>query len=420
MPTDTLFTVIANPKIDTHDFVSLFNPYFSTHACGFSIIDGCDESVLAPVLCDLSIKKIVLYRSNFLALIASEVVAANEQSQSNIDHLAFIHIPKTAGLSLHAVLESHFGKQASYRAGNVEERDQFLKTPSAGFRGYSYITGHLSLRELLDKGIDFASVAVVRNPLERLVSLLGYQRKSSLSEHKDLKFDRIESFVEHMTRTGQFNMQCWHLSGTHKFEDAVEMIHRHHIYVAPLEYYDDFLSTLSGLLGSQLENVRVNVTPKGDPITLTDSDRQLLEPLIGEDMKLVEYIKENYDRLKNDFIENSCSSFDAQTSCKLVFDRKIFEQRLLDYQSQYRSVLDVLNETNQHYLFMTYEELQTPALLRRVFQFLGLSPSLIKQVRTNSANCRNIISLFENPEEVRAYLSETGRLNWAYEGFMTW
>jgi len=232
---------------------------------------------------------------------------STEQSTNRLNSLVFIHIPKTAGLSLHHVLVKHFGKTNSIRIGNQEDRAWFLENPPEELKKYCYIAGHISQSEVLNKSINYPSIAIVRNPWERMVSLLRYFRTSNLPAHQNLKFDGFESFAEHYTRTGQFNMQCWHFSGTHKPDDSVEavaMINRCHMYVAPLEYYGDFLKTLSGLLGTRLENVYINVTPKGKPVTLTNADRRLLEPLIGEDLKLYEYVKENYESLKHSFIES--------------------------------------------------------------------------------------------------------------------
>ncbi|PKN13223.1 MAG: hypothetical protein CVU69_02665 [Deltaproteobacteria bacterium HGW-Deltaproteobacteria-4] len=110
----------------------------------------------------------------------------------------------------------------------------------------------------------------------------------------------------------------------------------------------------------------------------------------------------------------------ARTSAKAVFDRTQFEMRWRDYHSHYQKVVKVLNETNQVYLFMTYDDYINEGLFRRVFPFLGLAQPEQVQTRMKKMNSSDILSRFANPDEVRDYLTETGILHWAHEGFMIW
>jgi hypothetical protein len=91
-----------------------------------------------------------------------------------------------------------------------------------------------------------------------------------------------------------------------------------------------------------------------------------------------------------------------------------------DYQAHYRHVIEVLNETNQDYLFLTYEDYINESLFRRVFPFLGLSQPEVLQTRMKKMNASDILSRFTNPEDVNLYLREIGKQSWAYEGFMLW
>ncbi|MCD4743969.1 MAG: sulfotransferase domain-containing protein [Desulfobacteraceae bacterium] len=481
MPTDIQFAIIANPRTGTNHFIDLLNshPDISCHrevfhrdtvylldgthddllmkrnknplaflkelfassatkACGFKIFMDHDDSVLDAVLRDPKIKKIVLYRPNLLAVHSSAQIAVAEQRWidvidhpvATLDKLAFVHIPKTAGLSLHAVLEEHFGKASSIRFGNQEDRARFFELSSDALKKFDYITGHLSMKELHGKEVDFPAVAVVRDPLNRLVSMLQYYRKSNLSDHQSLKFDEVKKFAAHMQKTGQYNMQCWHLGGTHKFGDAVEMIHRKCLYVAPLEYYDDFLRTISELIGTQLKSIQRNVTPKDDSIQFKDKDYSLLEPLIGDDLKLVKYIKQNYKEIKENFIKKArlfsnnehaaCKYNFGKTKTKVTFNPIEFKKRILSYKKHYKYAIDLLNETNQDYLFVTYEDYNNESFFRRVFPFLMLGQPDLVQTRMKKMNSSDILSRYENPKEVRAYLQETDSLHWAHEGFMQW
>jgi hypothetical protein len=479
MPADTAFVIIANPFTGAKHFSDLLNAHqdischhevfhrdtvyllngahddlinkrnenpigflkqlynsCTTKACGFKIFMNQNEYVLDNVLRDKSIKKIVLYRPNLLATHWSSKIAEAEKYQTSETHtsaailnkLVFIHIPKTAGMSLHFVLEEHFGKNSSIRFGNQAQRAKFSNLGPEEFKKYDYITGHLSMAELIGKEIEFPSIAVVRDPLKRLLSMLQYLRTSDHPDHKNFNFNDVNSFAQYLKESGQFNMQCWQLCGKHTFEDAVDMIRRKCIYVAPLEYYDDFLKTISNLLKNELKNIRRNVTPKKDMIQLTDKDIAILSDYIEEDTKLVKYIHSNYMEIKNNFIayvKKHQNAFqdpikpNAQIK-KVPFDTNDFEECIKTYQKHYKDTIDLLNQTNQEYLFVNFEDYHNESIYRRVFPYLRLKqPDLHKTIK-EKINDSNIISRFTNPDEVRKYLSSTGRLHWANEGFMCW
>jgi hypothetical protein len=105
---------------------------------------------------------------------------------------------------------------------------------------------------------------------------------------------------------------------------------------------------------------------------------------------------------------------------KVIFDRQGFELHRRAYQLHYRYVIEVLNETNQNYLFLTYEDYLNESLFRRVFPFLELSQPHILHTRMKKMNTNDILSRFKNPDDVGAYLKEIGKENWAHEAFMLW
>lgn len=110
----------------------------------------------------------------------------------------------------------------------------------------------------------------------------------------------------------------------------------------------------------------------------------------------------------------------ARTSEKVLFDQGEFNRRWVVYQEYYKHVLDVLNETGQNYLLVTYEDFINESFFRRIFPFLGLSQPDILHTRMRKQNGSDILSRFLNPDEARAYIERIGRMNWANEGFMLW
>lgn len=222
----------------------------------------------------------------------------------NINKLSFVHIPKTAGLSLHAELEKYFGKEKSIRFGNQEKRALFLSMEPEQLKKYDYITGHVSIDELSQKGIHYPTISVLREPVRRLISLQNYLTNSNHEDHQGFSFNNIEQLLQDMLSKKAINLQCWHLSGRPSFELAVESIRKNNIFVVPLEYYQDLVDTLSDLLGTPLRNIQTNVTQYKTSVDADDPKYDLLDPIISDDKKLFTYVKKNYESLKQKFIQS--------------------------------------------------------------------------------------------------------------------
>ncbi len=227
-----------------------------------------------------------------------------DHSNCSINKLSFVHIPKTAGLSLHAELQKHFGKEKTIRFGDSEGRNLFLSIDPEQLKKYDYITGHINIEELSKKGIHYPTISVLRAPVSRLFSLQNYLTDSNHEDHQGFSFNDIEQLLQYMFSRKAFNMQCWHLGGRPSFELAVESIRKNNIFVVPLEYYQDLLETLSDLLGTPLRNLHRNVTQYKTSVDVDDLKHDLLDPIIGEDKKLFSYVKESYESLKQAFIQS--------------------------------------------------------------------------------------------------------------------
>jgi hypothetical protein len=222
----------------------------------------------------------------------------------NINKLSFIHIPKTAGLSLHAELVGYFGVENTIRIGSQEERALFFFMESEQLKNYAYIAGHISVKELSQKGIHYPTISVLREPVRRLVSLQHYLTNSDHKEHQGLNFNNIDQLLQEMFLKKTFNLQCWHLCGRPSFELALQSIRNNNLFVVPLEYYQDLLDTLSDLLGITLCNQCINVTQYKTPVDIDGLKNELLDLIIGDDKKLFSYVMQNYESLKQAFIQS--------------------------------------------------------------------------------------------------------------------
>ncbi|HEV7457997.1 MAG TPA: sulfotransferase family 2 domain-containing protein [Roseococcus sp.] len=98
-------------------------------------------------------------------------------SDAIIEHgrLIFLHIPKTAGTSLHDVLTGYF------RSDEIcpERRRDLSQKPQEYFEPYRFFSGHFTAESIARvPGRKFA-FTILRNPHERIVSLYYFWRRHS-------------------------------------------------------------------------------------------------------------------------------------------------------------------------------------------------------------------------------------------------
>ena len=110
----------------------------------------------------------------------------------------------------------------------------------------------------------------------------------------------------------------------------------------------------------------------------------------------------------------------SRTEKKALFNRGEFKLRWNAYQEHFKRAVEVLNDTGQDYLFVTYEDFMNESFFRRVFPFLGLAQPLRLLTRMKKMNANDILSRFSNPDDARSYIEEIGRQNWTHESFMLW
>ncbi|MFN8529325.1 MAG: sulfotransferase family 2 domain-containing protein [Anaerolineae bacterium] len=97
--------------------------------------------------------------------------------------LYFLHIPKTAGLTLRLILENLFGKQAIYPATFRYELPFY---PIRNIRDYQLYYGHLDYAFWEPYRDDLSAFSILRNPVQRVLSVYYHAARANADEERRL------------------------------------------------------------------------------------------------------------------------------------------------------------------------------------------------------------------------------------------
>lgn len=209
----------------------------------------------------------------------------------------FIHIPKTAGMSLYYALEKEYGKKNSRRWPARSELTDYYATTDKKLRKLRFISGHFRYAEFFEKDNSKRFVfAVLRNPLDRLVSVYRYLKSDPNHPRHSLV---IGKSLQQFLSTRPQSMQCLQISGTNDFTDTLGFIKKNVDLVGTVEKFDSFLDALSRGIGSAapITLEHHNKTP-GKPVYQKELDPDIVARFQGDscaDYRLWQHVinKEN-------------------------------------------------------------------------------------------------------------------------------
>src|SRR5579863_2659047 len=89
--------------------------------------------------------------------------------------LVFVHIPKTAGLSLHAALENIYGKASTLRVGNEDDLQRLRQLPNNQPIDKAFLSGHFFYNDIKNRcQPDALLISILRDPIKRILSNYNY------------------------------------------------------------------------------------------------------------------------------------------------------------------------------------------------------------------------------------------------------
>jgi hypothetical protein len=206
--------------------------------------------------------------------------------------LVFVHIPKTAGLSLHVALENIYGKESTLRVGNEDALQRLRQRPDYQVIDKAFISGHFFYDDIKNRcQPDAILISILRDPIKRILS--NYNYITNWSKHPLYEQTVRQSFSDHVYANRNFfrGLCCRHLAGVKKADAAIEIVKSRYALVGTTESLPAFTTALSRIIGEKVVQERSNVSSgQGPNIDLSAELCQALLEITGEDRKLLDFL----------------------------------------------------------------------------------------------------------------------------------
>ncbi|MCT4595272.1 MAG: sulfotransferase family 2 domain-containing protein [Anaeromicrobium sp.] len=243
--------------------------------------------------------------------------------------LLFLHIPKTAGGTLHGILKKRFKEDermaiASYP--NISKCKGILKLEKLSYderKKLNYIFGHYAfgIHELLPK--EFTYITFLRNPVERIISLYYYLKNPARLKKKKYTIKEIENIMERMKTLEKFieegpknklsNGMTRLLCGNEKIqrdssvnkqdlEKAKKHLMEYFCFFGITEEFDKGLSILENIFGWEpIEYKNKHVVKHPSVAEIPEEIIRKIEEMNELDIELYQFAKEKYIHFKNKY-----------------------------------------------------------------------------------------------------------------------
>ena len=207
--------------------------------------------------------------------------------------LVFVHIPKTAGLSLHSALENIYGKESTLRIGNEDDLQRLRQLPDDQVIDKAFLSGHFFYSDIKNRcRPDAILISILRDPIKRMLS--NYNYITNWDKHPLHEQLVRQSLSEHVYANRNFfrGLCCRQLSGVPQADAAIEIVQSRYALVGTTEHLPVFITALSRIIGENIAEGRTNVSlGQGPNIDLSSELCQVLLEITEEDRKLFHFLK---------------------------------------------------------------------------------------------------------------------------------
>jgi hypothetical protein len=217
--------------------------------------------------------------------------------------ILFVHIPKTAGMSLFYALQKNIGKDRSLRfeyGGSIDSK-KYDALSKLDLEKLHLLSGHFYLSSFLTKDLSgWKSITILRDPIDREISIYyyvkGWEKHPLYKQFCNMSFDEYTLWRSQL-QDGP-DEQCRFICGVPDSEKALEWVEKKFYLVGCAEYYQEFVKQLWRMLGWKWSDDSIlyaNKTSKR-PLLLDISNeaRHRIESYTVQDRKLFNAIRDKW------------------------------------------------------------------------------------------------------------------------------
>lgn len=212
--------------------------------------------------------------------------------------ILFVHIPKTAGMSLYHALRRWASPQRSLRFpnGGQADLDAWLALPQERIDDLRLISGHLPVHVFRRRDLTgWLPITLLRDPVARTLSTYSYMRdQRSHPWHRLVSAMSLEQFLDWFDeRPANHDQQCGFVDRSRTAEAAFRVLSEEFHLAATVERLDDFDEALSELLGTPIRTpVRNRSRRSIDAATLSEGTLARIRDMQREDEALYKRLRE--------------------------------------------------------------------------------------------------------------------------------
>ena len=225
--------------------------------------------------------------------------------------ILFDHLPKCGGSSLNAYLIAGFSNQKRFTIDGANPStsvEEFKALPEEIRYEYSLINGHLANRLIEYANPECLKVTILREPVERIISLYYYIKKSEIHFLHSKLIEANMSLEEYVTSDLSNAAKNWYtshfsaLSVKHIDQNpkesvakAVDNLFSKYDIIGLLSEYDAFIQSLKrhANLKTKYDNIKQNVTEgRPTPEEISPTTRKTIEEINYIDLDFYKKVTE--------------------------------------------------------------------------------------------------------------------------------
>ncbi len=238
----------------------------------------------------------------------------NHATPTRQSTVIFVHIPKTAGTSLHTTMTVQYGHGRSYwfgkQQGEAEAKQHFAELSVENRKKLRLIRGHIPFGWHEHVPGPFTYISLLRDPVDRVISLYFYGLKAvgTLWHEQATAAGSLRNYIESGVTLLTDNAQVRQLSGSsppfgqvtqETLDLAKKNVEQYFCLVGMQSRFDESLTLMHRILRWRypLFYLRGMVNKKRPKLSeVTHADRQCIEERNALDRALYEWVAKRLDQ----------------------------------------------------------------------------------------------------------------------------